>query len=98
VGVASPRTLLRTDIEVHLCGFAEPGPSGRLFVGPQGGIPQRRNFNRAWKTALKKAGIPAGLELQLHDLRLTGSTWSAQSGATLKEVMARIGQSSTGPR
>jgi hypothetical protein len=25
----------------------------------------------------------------------TGSTWSAQSGATLKELMARIGHSST---
>jgi integrase len=86
---------LRTDIEVHLCGFAEPGPSGRLFVGPQRGVPRRRNFNRVWKKSLKDAGIPAGLELHLHDLRHTGSTWSAQSGATLKEVMARIGHSST---
>ena len=31
----------------------------------------------------------------LHDLRHTGSTWSSQTGATLKEVMARIGHSST---
>jgi integrase len=30
-----------------------------------------------------------------HDLRHTGSTWTAQSGATLKELMARIGHSST---
>jgi len=35
------------------------------------------------------------MDLHLHDLRHTGSTWSAQSGATLKEVMARIGHSST---
>ncbi|WP_394328208.1 tyrosine-type recombinase/integrase [Couchioplanes caeruleus] len=32
--------------------------------------------------------------LHLYDLRHTGSTWSAQSGATLKELMARIGHSS----
>jgi integrase len=41
------------------------------------------------------AGIPDSLGLHLHDLRHAGSTWSAQSGATLKEVMARIGHSST---
>ncbi len=86
---------LATDIEAHLARFAEPGPSGRLFVGPQGGIPRRRNFNRIWKRALRDAGIPDTLDLHLHDLRHTGSTWSAQSGATLKEVMARIGHSST---
>jgi integrase len=86
---------LRTDIELHLATYAQPGPSGRLFVGTLGGIPRRRNFNRVWKKALKDAGIPAEMELHLHDLRHTGSTWSAQSGATLKELMARIGHSST---
>ena len=86
---------LRADIENHLSRFAQPGLSGRLFVGPEGGIPRRRNFNRVWKRALQEAGIPDALGLHLHDLRHTGSTWSAQSGATLKEVMARIGHSST---
>lgn len=86
---------LRGDIADHLERFAQPGADGRLFVGPQGGIPRRRNFNRVWKAALKKARIPADLDLHLHDLRHTGSTWSAQSGATLKELMARIGHSST---
>jgi integrase len=88
-------TALRTDIEIQLTRYAEPGPMGRLFLGPQGGIPRRRNFNRVWKRALTDAGIQKSLGLHLHDLRHTGSTWSAQSGATLKEVMARIGHSST---
>lgn len=48
-----------------------------------------------WKKALADAGIPAETGLHLHDLRHTGSTWSAQSGATLKELMARTGHSST---
>ncbi|MQA26093.1 MAG: tyrosine-type recombinase/integrase [Micromonosporaceae bacterium] len=86
---------LRGDIELHLATFAQPGRHGRLFIGAQGGIPRRRNFNRVWKKALKEAGIPDDMGLHLHDLRHTGSTWSAQSGATLKELMARIGHSST---
>lgn len=88
-------TGLRGDVEIHFKQFAQPGPDGRLFVGPQGGIPRRRNFNRVWHKALKDAGIPADMGLHLHDLRHTGSTWSAQSGATLKELMARIGHAST---
>jgi integrase len=86
---------LRDDIAAHLGTYAQPGPGGRLFVGPAGGIPRRRNFNRVWHAALKAAGIPPETGLHLHDLRHTGSTWSAQSGATLKELMARIGHSST---
>jgi integrase len=86
---------LRDDIEAHFERFAQPGPGGRLFVGPGGGIPRRRNFNRVWQAALTAAGVPSEINLHLHDLRHTGSTWSAQSGATLRELMARIGHSST---
>jgi len=86
---------LRADIEHHLDHYAEAGPDGRLFAGPQGAVPRRRNFNRVWRSAITTAGIPAELGLHLHDLRHTGSTWSAQSGATLRELMARIGHSST---
>ena len=86
---------LRPDIEWQLKYVAQPGPIGRLFIGPQGGIPRRRNFSRIWKQAVSRAGVPDDVDLHLHDLRHTGSTWSAQTGATLKEVMARIGHSST---
>ena len=72
--------------------FAEPEPTGRLFVG-QGGIPRRRNFSRTWRSALARSAVPPPGS-RLHDLRHTGST-SSQTGATLKEVMARIGHSST---
>jgi integrase len=91
--VALPKGL-RGDIELHLSRYAQPGRTGRLFVGPKDGIPRRRNFNRIWRSALRRAGIPAELDLHLHDLRHTGSTWSAEGGATLKELMARIGHSS----
>ncbi|MFC5006940.1 tyrosine-type recombinase/integrase [Dactylosporangium cerinum] len=86
---------LRAALELHIATYAQSGPHGRLFIGPAGGIPRRRNFNRVRKKALKDAGIPVDLDLHLHDLRHTGSTWSARGGATLKELMARIGHSST---
>lgn len=84
---------LRGDIEAHLAKYAQTGPDGRLFAGARGGIPRRRNFNRVWKKALTTAKV--GQDLHLHDLRHTGSTLSASSGASLRELMARIGHSST---
>jgi integrase len=51
---------LRDDIAAHLGRWAQPGLGGRLFVGPAGGIPRRRNFNRVWQAALRAAGIPPG--------------------------------------
>jgi integrase len=84
---------LRGDIEPHLVSYAQAGPDGRLFVGARGGLPCRRNFNRVWKKALTDAKVAE--DLHLHDLRHTGSTLSASSGASLREPMARIGHSST---
>ncbi|HEV7649139.1 MAG TPA: tyrosine-type recombinase/integrase [Actinophytocola sp.] len=69
------------------------GPDGRLFRGPKGATPRRTNFNGTWKAAVRKAG--ANPDLHLHDLRHAGATLTAQTGATLKEIMSRIGHAST---
>lgn len=92
--VALPAAIL-PELRGHLAtdGFAESGPDGRLFTGPKGATPKRQNFNRIWRRALDKA--KANPDLHLHDLRHTGGTLTAQSGATLKEIMARLGHSST---
>ena len=42
--------------------------------------------------ARAKAGVP---EVHFHDLRHTGTTLTAQSGATLSGLMSRMGHSST---
>jgi integrase len=42
--------------------------------------------------ALSKAGVPA---VHFHDLRHTGNNLSAAAGANLRELMARMGHSST---
>jgi integrase len=54
---------------------------------------RRGNFRRrTWVTALKKAGLPA---THFHDLRHTGNHLTAMAGANLRELMARMGHSST---
>ncbi len=46
---------------------------------------------RVWKKATCKAKVPAGF--RFHDLRHTGNTWVAGTGASLWELMARMGHS-----
>jgi integrase len=76
----------------HLERFAEPGERGLVFVGPKGAPLRRSNFRPIWNTARNKAGAP---ELHFHDLRHVGGTLAAATGASLKELMARLGHSST---
>jgi integrase len=78
------------ELREHLDGWAERGSSGRVFVGERGATPRRRNFNRLWKQATKKAGIDREVGLHLHDLRHTGNQLAEGS---LKDRMARMGHS-----
>lgn len=87
--VAFPTELL-PDVERHLGGFAGAGRDGHVFVGPQGGQLRRSNFRDDWIDARTKAGITAAVHF--HDLRHTGNTLAA-SGASLRELMTRMGHS-----
>ena len=89
--VAFPAELV-PEIRWHLERFAEPGERGLVFVGPQGARLRRSNFGRIWVKARAKAGTPG---VHFHDLRHTGGTLAAATGASLKELMARLGHSST---
>ena len=64
---------------------------GFVFVGPKGGMLRRNNFNPIWRKACVAAGVP---DAHFHDLRHTGGTLAATTGATIKELMARLGHSS----
>jgi integrase len=75
----------------HLCIYAAPGAKGLVFIGPMGGILRRNNFNPIWRKACVAAGVP---DAHFHDLRHTGGTLAATTGATIKELMARLGHSS----
>ncbi len=90
--VAIPAGVLPA-LRTHLAKFAESGPTGRVFVGPKGASLRRTNFQTTWVRARDAAGLPAGF--RFHDLRHTGNTWAAGSGANLRELMERMGHSST---
>jgi integrase len=80
-------------IRWHLSCFAHPEENGLVFTGSAGALLRRGNFRRrVWLTALAKARLPA---VHFHDLRHTGNTLTAIAGANLRELMARMGQSST---
>lgn len=68
------------------------GRDGLLF--PSASDPTRQlahsALNKVWLRARAEAGRP---DLAFHDLRHTGAVLAAQSGATLAELMARLGHS-----
>jgi len=67
-------------------------PDSYVFVSPTGEPIERSNFRyRVWLPATQTAGL-AGL--RFHDLRHTAGTLAARTGATTKELMARLGHSS----
>lgn len=75
----------------HLARRAQRGPDGLVFVS-EDGRPVSRHNRRWWREACRAAGLPA--TTHLHDLRHVGLTLAAQSGATMKELMALAGHSS----
>jgi len=68
------------------------GERGLVFVGPKGATLRRSNFRPIWNAACEQAGVPG---LHFHDLRHVGGTVAAATGVSLKELMARLGHSST---
>ncbi|MFB6933392.1 tyrosine-type recombinase/integrase [Streptomyces chartreusis] len=87
--VAFPAELL-PDVKQHLDGFAGAGRDGHVFLGPQGGRLRRSNFRDDWINARTKAKVAA--DVHFPDLRHTGNTLAA-SGASLRELMTRMGHS-----
>jgi integrase len=58
---------------------------------PKAHLLRRTNFHRIWARACAAADAPG---VHFHDLRRTGGTLAATTGATIKELMARLGHSS----
>jgi integrase len=88
--VALPQVIVPV-LEEHLDRWAEPGPDGLLFTSEKGG-PLSRHNRRWWRAAVDEAGLDR--RRHLHNLRHAGLTLAAQSGATLRELMALAGHSS----
>lgn len=82
---------LMPEVKAHLQTFAT-GKDGMIFPGADG-ISQihlstlRKHFKRACAAAARP-------DLRWHDLRQTGAVMAAQAGATMADLMARLGHSS----
>lgn len=76
------------EFEAHLKTHAQWGNDGLLFPSGRGGSLHHRTFGNWWNEARDAAGRP---DLRFHDLRHTGATILAQEGATIAELMDRLG-------
>jgi integrase len=92
--VSFPPHLL-PEFQQHLAGHVTVGARSLLFPAARGSNKQMapatlyRHFHRARQAA----GRP---DLRWHDLRHTGATLAAATGATLSELMGRLGHSTVG--
>lgn len=87
--VAMPPAI-RGEIVQHLRTYVGSAPDALVFTGPKGGALRRAHFNNLtrWVVTVRALGMPG---LHFHDLRHTGNHFAAQTGASTKELMARMG-------
>ncbi|HET6873639.1 MAG TPA: site-specific integrase [Acidimicrobiales bacterium] len=88
--VAIPPHII-ADLDAHLADHVGAGADALLFSEAKGGPLRLYTVERAWRRARQKVGLA---ELRLHDLRHTGNTLAAATGASTKELMARMGHAS----
>lgn len=62
-----------------------------VLVGVKGGQLRWSNFSKYWVDACGAVGLEG---VRLHDLRHAGNTFAAEAGASLRELMNRMGHSS----
>jgi integrase len=90
--VAIPPHLLPA-VEDHLGQHTGRGRDALLFTSASGGYLTPGGLYDFYYPARAKAGRP---DLRFHDLRHTGATLAAATGATLAELMRRVGHSTPG--
>lgn len=90
--VAIPPHLLPL-VREHLLKHTAPGKEGLLFAARSGDHLAPSSLYRVFYKAREAAGRP---DLRFHDLRHTGAVLAAQTGATLAELMGRLGHSTPG--
>ena len=87
--VAFPE-LIVPDVRKHLDWL--PAQTALVFASSTGSPLSHSNYrNRVWLPALAAVGLEG---IHLHDLRHTGNQLSANAGANLRELMARMGHDS----
>lgn len=77
----------------HLDRHTGRGAGALLFTGTRGGYLSPASLYEHYYPAREAAGRP---DLRFHDLRHTGATLAAATGATIADLMARLGHSQQG--
>jgi integrase len=75
-------------LAAHMAKWAGPD---RVFIGRDGRPMRGDAVRQAFDRARRKAGMPG---FRFHDLRHTGQTLAASTGATVKDLMRRLGHAS----
>jgi integrase len=85
---------IRRDVRAHLDGFVAEDQDTLVFTDATGAALRRSNFQRTckWRESVAAVGLPA---FHFHDLRHTGNTLASRTGASLADLMARMGHAST---
>lgn len=78
-------------IEDHLDTHVGAAPDSLLFTASNGAPLRRTKFRQRWLRACEKAKVTG---LHFHDLRGSGATLAAHQGATIAELMNRLGHKS----
>lgn len=91
--VAIPPHLM-PEFEHHLEAHVPPARSSLLFVGRDSGEQLASSTLYRWYYPARQAAGRS--DLRWHDLRHTGATLAAATGATLAELMNRLGHSTVG--
>jgi integrase len=84
---AAIAVILKDHLEKHVAA----SPDALLFATSSGGYLARSNWNQTFHRAAVAIGLPP---VRPHELRHTGATLAAATGATTKELMRRLGHSS----
>jgi integrase len=83
---------IKPELTMHLATFTARGDDALVFTSPTGAPLHHGNFRRRyWLPALARAKMTS---THFHDLRHTGNALTAGTGATLRELMDRMGHSS----
>jgi integrase len=79
-------------LQTHLERFSGTGQDDLVFTGMKGHPLRRASLYSAWLRATEASGLGG---VRFHDLRHTGATLAAATGASTKELMKRLGHASS---
>jgi integrase len=90
--VSFPRIML-AEVREHLASYVGKDDDALVFASPSGQLLNYSNFHdRFWAKAVAKEGLEG---VHFHDLRHAGNSLTADAGANLRELMERMGHSTT---